>query len=246
MVNTKDKEGGKETKPVDEGTEDGTSVLNVEGVPSASRSTGADESPPKTPMMERIPKKDNTEKKKLTAAERRKLAELKRREKEDKKRKEKPETSTDDESNEALKKKIKFYQDKAEAAESEAYEAKTEKEKQEKMYQNKLAKRKNETSVLKEQLKEKMKENEKKKEDDDSEDEDDSLSDPLESDDSESSETESSPEKPKKGKKNGEVTEADRRNSKVCAFDPCERQEHCGFVHIKSGSVSSNYNNSYI
>ena len=54
--------------------------------------------------MERIPKKDNTEKKKLTAAERKKLAELKRREKEDKMRKEKPESSTDKELNEALKK----------------------------------------------------------------------------------------------------------------------------------------------
>ena len=78
----------------------------------------------KTPNMERIPKKDNTEKKKLTAAERKKLAELKRREKEDKTRKEKPESSTDKELNEALKKKIKFYQNKAEAAEGEAYEAK--------------------------------------------------------------------------------------------------------------------------
>ena len=94
-------------------------------------------------------------------------------------------------------------------------------------------------------LKEKMKEKEKKNEDDDSEEEDDSLSDPLdESDDSELSESESSPEKPKKGKKkNEEITEADRRNSKVCAFDPCERQENCGFVHVKSGTVSANYTN---
>ena len=57
MVNTKDKEGGKETKPVDEGTEEGTSILNVEGVPSASRNTGGDESPPKTPIMETATKR---------------------------------------------------------------------------------------------------------------------------------------------------------------------------------------------
>merc|ERR1712101_86930 len=49
-------------------------------------------SPPKTPLADySIPKKEVTEKKKLTAAERKKLAELRRREKEEeKKRKEKP------------------------------------------------------------------------------------------------------------------------------------------------------------
>ena len=100
------------------------------------------------------------------------------------------------------------------------------------MYQNQLAKRKKQTSVLKEKLREKLKENEKKKEDEDYEDDDDSLRNPLESEDSESSESESSPEKPKKGKKkNEEITEADRRNSKVCAFDPCERQENCGILN---------------
>ena len=103
--------------------EEGTNGPNGEGAPSATINTGGDVSP-KTPRTERIPKKDVTEKKKLTAAERKKLAELKRREKEeDKKRKEKPESSTDEESTEALKKKIKFYQNKAETAEGEAYEA---------------------------------------------------------------------------------------------------------------------------
>ena len=84
----------------------------------------------------------------------------------------------------------------------------------------------------------------RKKEDEESEEEDDSLSDQLQSDDSESSESESSPEVLKKGKKKKEeITEADRRNSKVCAFDPCERQENCGFVHVKSGSVPKDYKN---
>ena len=41
----------------------------------------------------------------------------------------------------------------------------------------------------------------------------------------------------KKGKKSEEITESDRRNSKVCAFEPCEREENCGFVYVKSGNV---------
>ena len=162
MSNSKDDQ--RETKPADEGMEDDTNGPKGEEAPSATRNTGGDASPPKTPMTERIPKKEVTEKKKLTAAERKKLAELKRREKEeDKKRKEKPDSSTDEESTEALKKKIKFYQNKAETAEGEAYEALKEKEKREKMYQDQLAKRKNQASVLKEKLKESLKENEKKK-----------------------------------------------------------------------------------
>ena len=125
MPNSKD--GQKETKPANDGMEEGTNGPNGEGAPSATINTGGDVSP-KTPRTERIPKKDVTEKKKLTAAERKKLAELKRREKEeDKKRKEKPESSIDEESTEALKKKIKFYQNKAETAEGEAYEALKEK-----------------------------------------------------------------------------------------------------------------------
>ena len=96
--------------------------------------------------------------------------------------------------------------------------------------------------MLKEKLKETLKEKEKNKEDEESEEEDDSLSDQLQSDDSESSE--SSPEILKKGKrKKEEITEADRRNSKVCAFDPCERQENCGFGHVRSGSVPKHYKN---
>ena len=114
------------------------------------------------------------------------------------------------------------------------------------MYQDQLAKRKNQSSLLKEKLKEKLKEYEKNKEDEESEEDDDSLSDPLKSNDSESSGDESSPEvhkkgknsflrkkkknessgadsspeMRKKGKKNEEITEADRRNSKACAFAP--------------------------
>ena len=82
---------------------DDSSILNVDGANTAARNTGIDTSPPKTPM-ERIPKKDNVEKKRLTAAEKKELTEQKRKEKEDKKRKEKPESSTDKEWNEALKK----------------------------------------------------------------------------------------------------------------------------------------------
>ena len=199
-------------------------------------------SPPKTPLADySIPKKEVTEKKKLTAAEKKKLAELRRREKEEeKKRKEKPESSSDDESTEALKKKIKFYQDKAETAEGEAYEAVKEKEKSEKMYQEQLAKRKNQAAELKEKLKETLKE--KKKDEEESEEED-SLSDQLQSEDSDSLESESSPEIIKKKKKKEEITEMDRRNSKVCAFDPCERQENCGFVHVKAGRVPKDDNN---
>ena len=245
MPNSKDEQ--KENKPADEGMEDGTGTIGPKGeeAPSTTRNTGGDASPPKTPMTERIPKKDVADKKKLTAAERKKLAELKRREKEeDKKRKEKPDSSTDEESTEALKKKIKFYQNKAETAEGEAHEALKEKEKREKMYQDQLAKRKSQASVLKEKLKEKQKENEKKKEEEESDEEDDSLSDQLQSEDSDSSESESSPVILKKGKKKREeITEADRRNSKVCAFDPCERHETCGFVHVKAGSVSKDFKN---
>ena len=215
MPNSKEEQ--RENKPADEGMEDGAGTNGPKGEEAPSTTRGGEASPPKTPMTERIPKKEVTDKKKLTAAERKKLAELKRREKEeDKKRKEKPDSSTDEESTEALKKKIKFYQNKAETAEGEAYEALKEKEKREKMYQDQLAKRKNQTSVLKGKLKETLKENEKKKEDEESEEEDDSLSDQLQSDDSDSSESESSPERRKKGKKKRqEITEADRRNSKV-------------------------------
>ena len=229
MPNSKDDQ--KETiKPAEAGTGGGP---NGEG--------GA-VSPPKTPLADySIPKKEVTEKKKLTAAERKKLAELRRREKEEeKKRKEKPESSSDDESTEALKKKIKFYQDKAETAEGEAYEAVKEKEKSEKMYQDQLAKRKNQAAELKEKLKETLKE--KKKDEEESEEED-SLSDQLQSEDSDSLESESSPEIIKKKKKKEEITEMDRRNSKVCAFDPCERQENCGFVHVKAGRVPKDDNN---
>ena len=155
MPNSKDEQ--KENKPADEGLEEGTGTNGPKGeeAPSTTRNTGGDASPPKTPKTER-PKKEVTDKKKLTAAERKKLAELKRREKEeDKKRKEKPDSSTDEESTEALKKKIKFYQNKAETAEGEANEALKEKEKREKMYEDQLAKRKSETSALKEKLKKK-------------------------------------------------------------------------------------------
>ena len=64
------------------------------------------------------------------------------------------------------------------------------------MYQDLLAKRKNQTSVLKE----KLKEYEKKKKDEESEEYDDSLHNSLESNDSESSGAESSPEIHKKRK----------------------------------------------
>ena len=86
MGNLKDKEERKEIKPTDEGIEDDSSVLNVDGANSASRNMGGDISPPKTQTMEHIPKKDNTEKKRLTAADRKKLTEQKRKEKEDKKK----------------------------------------------------------------------------------------------------------------------------------------------------------------
>ena len=232
MPNSKDDQ--KDIKPAEAGTEVGPN------------GEGGSVSPPKTPLADySIPKKEVTDKKKLTAAERKKLAELRKREKEEeKKRKEKPESSSDDESTEALKKKIKFYQDKAEAAEGEAYEAVKEKEKSEKMYQDQLAKRKNQAAELKEKLKVTLKE--KKKDEDESEEEDDSQSDQLQSDDSESFESESSPELRKKGKKKREeITEADRRNSKVCAFDLCERQESCGFVHVKAGTVPKDYSNEH-
>ena len=80
MPNSKDDQ--KETKPADDDMEEGTNGPNGEGAPSATINTGGDVSP-KSPRTERIPKKDVTEKKKLTAAERKKLAELKRREKEE-------------------------------------------------------------------------------------------------------------------------------------------------------------------
>ena len=96
------------------------------------------------------------------------------------------------------------------------------------MYQEQLAKRKNQAAELKEKLKETLKE--KKKDEEESEEED-SLSDQLQSEDSDSLESESSPEIIKKKKKKEEITETDRRNSKVCAFDPCERQENCGFLY---------------
>ena len=74
MPNSKDDQ--KETsKPAEAG---------MEGGPSGE---GGAVSPPKTPLADyTIPKKEVTEKKKLTAAERKKLAELKRREKEEEKK----------------------------------------------------------------------------------------------------------------------------------------------------------------
>ena len=75
MPNSKDEQ--KENKPADEGMEDGTGTNGLKGeeAPSTTRNTGGDTSPPKTPMTERIPKKDVADKKKLTAAERKKLTE---------------------------------------------------------------------------------------------------------------------------------------------------------------------------
>ena len=64
MPNSKDEQ--KENKPADEGMEDGTDTLGPKGEEAPS-------TPPKTPMTERIPKKDVADKKKLTAAERKKF-----------------------------------------------------------------------------------------------------------------------------------------------------------------------------
>ena len=68
MVNMKDKDDEKETKPAEDGMEDGNKFPNAEGTPSASRNKnpGSEETtPPKPPKigdalktMERIPKKE--------------------------------------------------------------------------------------------------------------------------------------------------------------------------------------------
>ena len=145
------------------------------------------------------------------------------------------ETSEDENSPTVLRKKLRFYKEKADMTEDRLFE-KSRKLEEEKAKKNaELKRKKEEVKKLEEELKNAKAVNKgKKKEEVKTES---SAADEDSSDPQSSSEDSEPPRHTRKVKRipKIEITAADRRAARVCAYDPCSKLPDCTFVHISTG-----------
>ena len=141
-------------------------------------------------------------------------------------------TNEDDDSPTTLRKKLLFYKEKADMTEDKLMERSNELKEERARYNAEQKKKKEEIKKLEEDVKKaKGLKKGKKKEKTETETSDDST-------EPESSSEDSEPPRPVKKFKRIpkiEITAADRRAARVCAYDPCDRLPDCTFVHVSTG-----------
>ena len=141
-------------------------------------------------------------------------------------------TNEDDDSPTTLRKKLLFYKEKADMTEDKLMERSNELKEERARYNAEQKKKKEEIKKLEEDVKKaKGLKKGKKKEKTETETSDDST-------EPESSSEDSEPPRPVKKFKRIpkiEITAADRRAARVCAYDPCDRLPDCTYVHVSTG-----------